>query len=353
QEYVGQGGFIFAEAACGSERFDRDFRALMKELFPDSPLRLLPPDHPVWYAEQRVDPDRMRPLYGLETCCRTSVIYAPENLGCYWELATSRTVQLPVEPQREMEAVLAMGANVLAYATGRELQDKLEVPLVAAENRPEDPTQRGALAIAKLEHGGGSDDAPAALTNLLRAAGQQLGVDVISEKRLLSLPQPSAIDYPILFFQGRRSFEFSPEQREAIAEFVRNGGFLFGDAICASDPFAKSMRRELATIFPDQPLQRIPPDHPMFTNAYRGFNLPQVSLRRPQARDANEGLGTRVEQVAPEFEGIAFDGRYGVVFSPYDLSCALENHVSMECTGYTREDAAKLGINVILYAMQE
>ena len=51
-------------------------------------------------------------------------------------------------------------------------------------------------------------------------------------------------------------------------------------------------------------------------------------------------------------EGIELDGRFAVVFSPYDISCALENSPSLECKGYIREDAAKIGSNVILYALQ-
>ena len=54
----------------------------------------------------------------------------------------------------------------------------------------------------------------------------------------------------------------------------------------------------------------------------------------------------------PELEGIEIDGRLVVVFSPLDLSCALENQGSVECKGYMRADAAKIGINAILYAMQ-
>ncbi len=47
------------------------------------------------------------------------------------------------------------------------------------------------------------------------------------------------------------------------------------------------------------------------------------------------------------------DDRYGVVFSRYDLSCALEKHDSLECQGYVREDAARLALNVLLYALQQ
>ena len=42
-----------------------------------------------------------------------------------------------------------------------------------------------------------------------------------------------------------------------------------------------------------------------------------------------------------------------MIFSPYDLSCALEKHDSLECRGYTREDAARIGLNVVLYSLQQ
>ena len=47
------------------------------------------------------------------------------------------------------------------------------------------------------------------------------------------------------------------------------------------------------------------------------------------------------------------DGRLVVVFSPYDISCAMENAASLECKGYVREDAARLGTNIVMYALQQ
>jgi hypothetical protein len=57
--------------------------------------------------------------------------------------------------------------------------------------------------------------------------------------------------------------------------------------------------------------------------------------------------------VEPELEGIKIDGHYRVIYSPYDLSCALEYHESLDCRGYTRDDAARIGINVVLYSLHE
>src|SRR5690606_30829945 len=110
KQYVEQGGFIFAEACCDGSGFDQDFRQLMAELFPDLPLRLLPPDHPIWYAEQRVPAEHMRELYGIDSCCRTGVVYCPGELSCFWELASPRQFNdYPAPIKSEVQAVLAIG----------------------------------------------------------------------------------------------------------------------------------------------------------------------------------------------------------------------------------------------------
>lgn len=352
RDYVNQGGFIFAEACCNSAAFDAQFRALMKELFPDSQLRLLPPNHPIWYAEQRIDPQYIRPLYGLDSCCRTSVVYCPENLGCYWELARGKGVAYPSKIQSEIDAVLGIGANVLAYATGRELREKLDMPTVTMEADAVDSIDRGALQIAKLQHGGGSDDAPAALANLLRIAQDQLRFPVRIERQLVSPLDPKLPDFPILFMHGRRDFKFSEEEREALRSFLVNGGVLFADAICASQTFAEAFRRELKLVLGSE-LRRIPKDHPLYSREYRGYQISTVKLRRPESRRENQPLSASVQEVAPVLEAQLIDGRVAVIFSPYDISCALENHSSMDCTGYLRDDAARLGINVILFALQQ
>ena len=50
---------------------------------------------------------------------------------------------------------------------------------------------------------------------------------------------------------------------------------------------------------------------------------------------------------------IKLGDRYAVIFSPYDISCALENRESLECEGYTRKDAARIGLNVLLYSLHQ
>jgi hypothetical protein len=106
-------------------------------------------------------------------------------------------------------------------------------------------------------------------------------------------------------------------------------------------------------MFPGQSLSRIPPEHPIFTRTYRGFDLPKVTLRDPQLRTGDDPLRANLSPVSPVLEGLTIDDRLVVIFSPFDISCAMESGASLECKGYIKEDAARLAVNVILFALQQ
>jgi hypothetical protein len=53
--YLASGGTLLADAAAGSAEFDVAFRALCHELFPDTPLAPLPPDHPLFACFHKLD----------------------------------------------------------------------------------------------------------------------------------------------------------------------------------------------------------------------------------------------------------------------------------------------------------
>jgi hypothetical protein len=362
KQYLENGGFLFAEACsgngCNGDAFDRSFRQLMRDLFPDSELRKLPPDHAVWYAQEKVDPRQLPKdsefwLWGLDACCRTSVVYCPRSLSCYWELAHPyREMDLPKDVKEQVEQVARIGSNVLAYATSRELKEKLDRPQIIVSN-PGGRSPRGALVVPKLNHGGGADDAPAALNNLLTVMERQLQMKVDYEKRLFAPTDPKLLDYPIVFMHGRRAFSFTAAERKALKDYLDRGGFLFADAICANKDFAASLRKELKAIYPDAQFTRIPPSHAMFTEEFHGFNLASVELRDPQIRADNDPLTAKLVKTTPLLEGLEIDGRIAVVLSPYDISCALERGASLDCKGYSPADAARLGANVLLYALQQ
>ena len=361
RDYVDRGGFLFAEACCGDPRaFDEGFRRLIAAVFPEPEhqLQRITPGHPIWRMEEIVRPDSpyAGQLWGVEYGCRTCVVYSDKDLSCYWELAQpGQWSRFPRPVSEHIADALAIGVNVLTYATNREPKGKEQSFVTPqGDDAIDAQTARGMIEIAKLRHGGGCDDAPGALVNLLRTASQgelQLRARVAPE--LLSIADANLFRYHLAFMHGRQDFRLTPAERTRLREYLERGGTLFADSICASPAFATALRRELAEALPGRALVRIPPGDPLFTQSFGGFDIRRVTLREPAAADTGQPIVARTRQVEPQLEGIQIDGRWVVLFSPYDISCALESHEAVGCRGYTREDAARIGLNVLVYSLNQ
>ncbi|MCA9249001.1 MAG: DUF4159 domain-containing protein [Planctomycetales bacterium] len=351
REYIDRGGFLFACATCGGGQFDQGFRKLLSDVFPEPEyrLRLLPPDHAVWRAEQPIDPDHLRPLWGVDYGCRTSVVYCPEDLSCYWELGGGRDADaFPAKIKASVDAANAIGVNVLTYATGREPKYKELAPLQWTTDA-EPKSTRGALQIARLLHSGGCNAAPGALANLLRQASQELSFPVITEESEVAITDPQLFRFHLAFMHGRSRFRLATDERKQLREYLERRGTLLADSVCASREFTDSFRDEMRKLLPSAKLERIPLSDPLFSKSYGGYDIRLVSRHQPASADGP--LRSREQKVEPLLEGLRLGDRWAVIFSPYDMSCALEQHASIECHGYTRDDAAKIGLNVLLYSL--
>jgi hypothetical protein len=329
--------------------FDRKFRNLMAEIFPDTQLEPLSASHPIWNAHFPIVPDAEWPVYGLQACCRTSVVYVPRSLSGHWQLNRPVVIEkIPAQAAADVKFATELGVNVVSYATGRQLRDKLDLPDIAAD--AVSVLSNRSLVLPKLLHRGGADDAPNAWRNVLRRANE-IGLAVDLDRKMIEAVPEQLVDHPFVFLHGRSRLRLKQSQRDALSMFLEGGnrGFIFADAICSSEEFRKDFAFEIGKILPGQELQPIPPDHPIWTDRFGGFNIDTVTITRP---DRSQPDGYQKRSVPPQFEGIEINGRLVVVFSPYDLSCALENSAVSQCEGYTRQDAVRLAMNVLLYRLQ-
>jgi hypothetical protein len=360
RDYVDRGGFIFAEACCSdSTRFDAAFRQLMSGVFPEEEYKLqpIPPGHPIWRMQDMVRPDSpyAGQLFGVEYGCRTCVVYCDKDLSCYWELARpGQWKRYPASVVEHVGDALAIGVNVLTYATNREPKGKeqsFDTPL--ADVTLDGKNARDVIEIVKLRHGGGCNDAPGALLNLLRTASQgEVKLQVRAAPELINISDANLFRYHLAFMHGRYDFHLADAEKTQLRQYLERGGTLLADSICASKQFSTAFKREIGTALPGQAIVRIPAADPIFTGAYGGFDIRTVELRDPQAAaDGKQPVASRIRQVEPQLEGIQIDGRWAVIFSPYDISCALESHEAIGCRGYTQKDAARIGLNVLLYSL--
>ena len=359
--YTDQGGFIFAEACngdgCNGEAFDKSFRKEMEVIY-DKPFQKLPPSHPIWSAEAKVDPKALPNdfwLYGLDSCCRTSVVYSPMSLSCRWELA--RPYGIPPKRSASVESDIQnsvkLGINVVAYATGRELKDKLEAVQVIIPQGDRQALSRGALTIPKIQHSGGSDDTPKAVSNLVEVFRRESQSLVDSRTPMVSLASDEIEKYPFLYIHGRNKFAFSHEERLGLKKHFENGGFVIGDSICASKEFSDAVQKEFlqALGLPNSAWRRVDPKHSLMQrNDAVGWDLGNMALIDPST---GSDLKQSRREGPAELYSIEWNGRIVMLFSPNDLSCAMESKHSMQCRGYVREDAFKIGINMLLYALMQ
>lgn len=355
KKYLENGGFLFADACqgegCDRAEFDRSFRDLMAELFPESPLELLPTNHPVWNAHYRLDRPDERPLWGLQACCKTSVIYCPRNLACLWNVdrpGIERKMK-SVAPKfdktlEQVQYATKVGVNVTTYATGRELKEKLDRPKL--ESKAKSVLMLRSLELPKLIHNGGHDEAPNAWRNIQKRF-TETGISVNLEKKFVNADLDHLGDHPIVFMHGRNSFTFTEEERLALRTYLQVGGFIFADSICSSKDFTVSFRKEMAKILEEE-MKPIPSDHPIWRGRDMLYDIESVTLRKKRG---DTGKFDEIKG-SPELEGHEIDGRLVVVFSKNDLSCAMESSTVSQCEGYKREDAEKIGVNVLLYRLR-
>jgi hypothetical protein len=333
REYIEEGGFLFAEACCGYPEFDLGFRRLMKEIFPEDEYRLRPlaEDHPVWRAKHLLSTDA-HPLWGIEHGCRTVVIYTPKDLSCFWNQAEHSAADMAVIRS------IKVGQNVIDYATGREMPaDKLTVREV--RGKMEAP-KRDALRIAKLKHAGDWNIAPQAIPNLMDALRKPpYSLNVVLKQKDLFPRDPDLLYYPLIYIHGRAALSFGREDLDALRRHV-DTGTIFADAACGAPAFDAAFRRFVAELLPNNPMVPIPRDDELFTKNI-GHDLSKVQYTKAAGGAQN----------FPQLEGVKINDHWVIIYSKFDIGCALERHTGIECKGYIYDSAVKIAGNIVRYSM--
>jgi hypothetical protein len=124
---------------------------------------------------------------------------------------------------------------------------------------------------------------------------------------------------------------------------------LLADACCGSKEFDEAFRTMAKRLFPDAKLEPIPLTDELYGKELNGSEIKIVKVRLPK-----EGGGaTEPQLVQPALEGIKVNNRWVVIYSKYDLGCALEKHPSGDCVGHDHESALKLAGAALLYYLKK
>ncbi|HWN82120.1 MAG TPA: DUF4159 domain-containing protein, partial [Candidatus Udaeobacter sp.] len=217
------------------------------------------------------------------------------------------------------------------------VQERRGAPLPPPGMPKQDQVPHG-FQVARLRYGGGGDwySNPSSLPNLARAVSERtsIAVDTFEEKKV-AISDERLFDYPFIYMNGHGTVHLSADEVSRLRSYLLSGGFLFADDNYGMD---KSFRKEIARVFPEQKLVEVPFSHPIYHSFY---DLPNGPPK------VHEHDGLRAQGL-----GIVQDGRL-VVFYTYqsDIGDGIEDaHVHNDPPAI-REQAMKMAVNVVVYAM--
>ncbi|MBM3992909.1 MAG: DUF4159 domain-containing protein [Planctomycetes bacterium] len=343
QRYVENGGFVFAEACCGDPDFDKGFKQWVANTWPDHKLEYLKPEHPVWSSEYVIPPGDPYKLMGLDVGCRTVLIYSPQDASCHWESNNFK--------DGRGQLAFRLGANVVALATGKSPPLPRLTPFDVASDRPpmKDPETNGFFQVGQIRHSDNWQPAPKAMIHLMEHVHKATGLDVLVRPREIRLTEPISVrESKFLYMHGRGPFRVDAKNLDALRFTLENGGLLFADACCGDPEFDQAFRQFVELLFPKEKLTRLATDEKdrdrLFSAALnRGETITAANIKCRTTRNAAPVA------MEPFLEGIKIDGRWVVLYSKYDIGCALEGGASAVCVGYDRDSALRIATAAVRY----
>jgi uncharacterized protein DUF4159 len=193
------------------------------------------------------------------------------------------------------------------------------------------------MTIGRLHYDGGGDwyANPSSLPNLLHAIGERTALQADRSEKVVTLSGDDLWSVPYIYMTGHGNVSWSEKDLETLRRYLRQGGFLHIDDNYGMD---SSIRREIARLFPDQPLVEVPLAHPVYHLIY---DFPK-GIPKIHQHDGKPAQGF----------GIFLDGRLALYYSyQSDLGDGWEDPEVHKDPPEKREAALRMGVNLFAYAV--
>ncbi|UCH85753.1 MAG: DUF4159 domain-containing protein [Candidatus Latescibacterota bacterium] len=201
-----------------------------------------------------------------------------------------------------------------------------------------DPREEYGVRIARLKYGGGGDwySDPSSIPNWLKEFEKRTGIKTYPEEKIVSIMDENLRAYPFLYLTGHGTVRLSPDEIEALRQYLEAGGFLYADDNYGMD---KSFRELVRRLFPEKDLEQLPNAHPIYHVFYDLPGLPKI----------HEHDGK-----SPQGFGITLDDRL-VLFYSYesDIGDGLEDPRVHDDPPEKRELAIRMAVNILMYAITQ
>ncbi len=199
-------------------------------------------------------------------------------------------------------------------------------------------TLSSSFKIVRLQYSGGGDwyNDPSAEVNMIEYLKKNTVVDVDEPKFYsVDIASDDIFDFPFILLTGHGNINFSDSEAKRLREYLERGGFLYADDDCGmNDPF----KREMKKIFPNEEMKELPFDHKIYSSHFLFPNgLPKI----------HEHDGK-----PPQGFGYFINGRLCVYYTyETNISDGWADPREHDDPPEKREEALKMGTNIIVYAL--
>jgi hypothetical protein len=191
----------------------------------------------------------------------------------------------------------------------------------------------GIVQVANLVYAG-TKSSRCFSDHFLVKAEKETSISTSRRFHAVKLASESIYEFPLLIMTGEGDFQLSDEERQGLRRYIERGGFLLASAGCSSIEWDRAFRREMATVFPNHPLQAIDMGHPMFHTVYEINELRTSHGGKPRP-----------------LEGISIGGRLGVAYSQDGLNDTGHTSGCCCCGGNEIVNAIDINVNILAYAL--
>lgn len=285
----------------------------------------------------------------LACVCASSPLAAVEE-GEDW-----RTTLAEAEAAGATEAadtgIVGLSADELAALAGEESAE------AADEEVPEDFIRnRRRFVMREMKFNADWDTDPTAVPAFVYQFQRRTGMDAqaLQPRKPLTFDDPELLDWPMVYMTAHHAFTLSDAETAGLRKFLDRGGFVFSDDCLYGMPYGPAFHGEIKKALPEG-------DFKPLNDKVDGVSM---LLKQKYAWTHVSETGLPMKLGNNPFEYVLVHGHLGVLYTPPDLGCMWEisspptpsnplgaGMHNMDMEAGKREDAYRIGVNVILYVM--
>lgn len=195
------------------------------------------------------------------------------------------------------------------------------------------PAQENSIQCANLIYGG-THTSKCFSDEFLSDVQRKTSIPTERRFKSVKLASEELFEYPFVIITGENAFRFTPSEKENLKKYLTEGGFMLASAGCSNDEWHQSFEREMKAIFPENPLQRVSMEHPVYRTVYQ---VNQLDLKSPDP-DAH-------------LKGLEHNGKLVSIYSRHGLNNTANTTGCCCCGGNEIRNSMEVNVNILVYAL--